>query len=158
MRIFSSLLLCLAFQCSADNISGTVVGVTDGDTITLLDARGSSHKIRLAGIDAPEKAQAFGNQAKASLSELVFGREVTIDSSKRDKYGRIVGRVSVDGTDANLEQIKRGMAWHYKRYEFEQNPEERETYSDAEKGARAERHGLWLDSSPVPPWQFRRRD
>jgi Staphylococcal nuclease homologue len=99
-----------------------VVGVADGDIITVLDANKVRPKIRLAGIDTPEKSQPFGNRSKESLSDLVLPKTVTVDTDKRDKYQRNVGKVLVDGVDANLEQIRRGMAWHCKAYQCEHPP------------------------------------
>jgi endonuclease YncB( thermonuclease family) len=140
----------------ASDFSGMVVGVADGDTITVLDEQQKQHKVRLAGIDAPEKKQAFGTRSKVSLSALVYGRFVTVESSKSDRYGRQVGKVLVNGNDANLEQLKKGMAWHYKAYEREQPPADREVYSSAEELAKAGRVGLWRDAEPQPPWEFRK--
>jgi len=154
LPIFAALLLS-ALACNAATIEGKVVGVADGDTITVLDSTNTQHKIRLSGIDAPEKSQPFGNRSKQSLSDLVFSKPVTVDTDKRDKYKRNVGKVLVDGVDANLEQIKRGMAWHYKAYEREQPATDRKAYSDAEIEAKEARRGLWVDSEPVPPWKFR---
>ncbi len=140
----------------ADTLDGRVVGVTDGDTITVLDSQQREHKIRLMGIDAPEKAQPFGQNAKQSLSDLVFERTVAVDWQKLDRYGRIVGKVRVGGLDANLEQVRRGLAWHYKKYEGEQDPLDRATYSQAEIVARNGQRGLWADPMPVPPWDWRK--
>ena len=134
-----------------------VVGVADGDTITVLDTSKRQHRIRLAGIDAPEKRQAFGNRSNQSLSQMVFRRIVRVDYDKTDRYGRIVGKVMLGELDTNLEQIRRGMAWHYKDYEREQSAPDRRLYSDAELEARKARRGLWVDREPVPPWDFRRR-
>jgi endonuclease YncB( thermonuclease family) len=103
-------LLLAPLACTAATIEGRVVGVADGDTITVLDDNKVLHKIRLAGIDAPEKKQPFGQRSKQRLSDLVFDKAVTVETNKRDKYRREVGKVLVDGTDANLEQVKRGMA------------------------------------------------
>jgi endonuclease YncB( thermonuclease family) len=122
---------------------------------TVLDSTKTQHKIRLAGIDAPEKKQAFGQRSKESLSDLVFNREVQVETTKRDRYGREIGKVQVDGLDANLEQIKRGMAWHYKAYQREQSVLDRQSYAEAEEVARGARVGLWKDDQPVPPWDFR---
>lgn len=132
------------------------MGVADGDTITVLDSTNTQHKIRLSGIDAPEKSQPFGNRSNQSLSDLVFSKTVTVDTDKRDKYKRNVGKVLVDGVDANLEQVRRGMAWHYKAYEREQPAIDRKAYSDAEDAAKGARWGLWADAEPVPPWEYRR--
>lgn len=148
-------LLLAALTCGAATIDGKVVGVSDGDTITVLDANNAQHKIRLSGIDAPEKKQPFGQRSKESLSDLVYDKAVAVETNKRDKYKRNVGKVLVDGLDANLEQIRRGMAWHYKAYEREQPAIDRKVYADAETEAKAARRGLWADAEPVPPWDFR---
>jgi endonuclease YncB( thermonuclease family) len=131
------------------------VAIADGDTVTLLDISKTQHKIRLAGIDAPEKSQPFGQRSKESLSDLVFNKEVTVETTKLDKYRREIGKVLVDGLDANLEQVKRGLAWHYKQYQQEQSAQDRESYSQAEVQARGARVGLWKDEQPVAPWEFR---
>jgi endonuclease YncB( thermonuclease family) len=150
------LLICLQWVAHADVLLGHVVAVSDGDTITVLDETKQRHVIRLMGIDAPEKAQAFGQSSKESLSELVFNKEVSITWFKKDRYGRTVGQVRLDDTDVCLEQIKRGLAWHYKQYEREQSVEDRLRYADAEKEARITSTGLWTDSSAVEPSKFRR--
>ena len=133
-----------------------VVSIEDGDTIIVLNEINENHKIRLQGIDAPEGGQGFGNRSRQNLSELVAGKEVTVEWFKRDRYGRIVGKVSLDGSDVCLEQIKAGMAWHYKYYQSEQSNEDRELYANAETAARVRKQGLWSDANPIPPWDFRR--
>lgn len=151
--------LTLAFCINiawADILTGRVVGVTDGDTITVLDGSNTQHKIRLGGIDAPEKKQAFGNASKKSLSDLVYNKQVDVDWYKYDRYGRIVGKVIVDVVDVNLEQIKRGMAWYYKKYKGELVLEDRLSYLHAQEEAEAEQLGLWVDIKPIAPWDFRR--
>lgn len=150
------LLLCLtAAQSMAALIVGRVVGITDGDTITVLDARHVQHKIRLSGIDAPEKSQPFGQRSKENLSAWVFDRHVTVETEKTDRYGRSVGKIVLNGIDINLEQIKQGFAWHYWKYASEQPEGERHRYGQAEKAARAQRAGLWRDAAPVAPWDWR---
>jgi endonuclease YncB( thermonuclease family) len=144
-------------MAAAKVIHGRVVGVSDGDSVTVLDAQKTQYKIRLAGIDAPERAQAYGQKAKESLSDLVFGKLVDVEWSKQDRYGRIVGMITLAGVDINLEQIKRGMAWHYKQYQNEQSPEDREAYAESESQARDKRMGLWLDPAPIEPSVFRRK-
>lgn len=141
----------------AATISGRVVGVADGDTITVLDSTNTQHKIRLAGIDAPEKKQAFGNVSKKSLSDMVFNQLVDVEWYKEDRYGRKVGKVLVSNTDVNLEQIKRGMAWFYKKYKGELEQEDRISYVQAQQGAESKQTGLWIDSNPIPPWDFRKQ-
>jgi len=140
----------------ADELQGQVVGIADGDTVTVLDASDTQHKIRLKSIDAPERGQAFGQASKRNLSALIFGKLVTIQFSKRDRYGRIVGRVIFNGQDICLEQVRSGYAWHYTEYEREQSPAERRAYAEAEAEAREQKRGLWRDSSPVAPWDYRR--
>ncbi len=150
------------------DFTGKVVAVADGDTITVLHDT-EQVKIRLAGIDAPEKAQAFGNVAKQRMSDLVFEKEVRIDDRKKDKYERTVGRVWVAPAeclasdcpktlDAGMALLTMGLAWHYKKYATEQPEVEREQYSFAETEARGKRVGLWRDAEPVPPWEWRHRE
>ena len=138
-------------------VEGRVVGVSDGDTITVLDDAKTQHKIRFAGIDAPEKGQAFGERSKQSLSALVFQKRVEARCHKKDRYGREVCAVFVSLRDVGLEQIRAGMAWHYKEYQHEQPTQDRLIYAQEEENARASRVGLWKDSKPVAPWEWRRR-
>ncbi len=149
--------LLASFVAQAETITGRVVGVADGDTITVIDAANQQHKIRLSGIDAPEKYQPFGQASKQSLSDQVYDRQVAVETAKTDRYGRVVGKVMVSGKDTNLEQIKRGLAWHYRKYENEQPIDDRVTYRKAEDEARAARRGLWSEANQVPPWEWRKR-
>lgn len=137
-------------------LEGKVVSVHDGDTITLLDAAKRQHKIRLAGIDAPELSQAFGRVSRQHLADQVSGRTVVIKWTKRDKYQRLVGKVLLAGRDINITQIEAGLAWHYKKYATEQSPEDRQRYARAEEQSRAARLGLWQDGRSVPPWEYRK--
>lgn len=155
MRLLFIALLALSFGCSADTISGRVVAVSDGDTIKVLDSERRQHTIRLSGIDAPEKAQPFGQRSKESLSRMVYGKDVAVEWSKRDKYGRIVGKVLLDGTDANLEQIKAGLAWFYRRYAKELAAGDAPAYEQAEKAALQQKKGLWSEGFATPPWEWR---
>lgn len=148
--------LAAQIQAHADTYFGRVVGVSDGDTVTVLDTSMVPHKVRLSGIDAPEKKQPFGQRSKESLSNIVFDRWVSVETDKRDRYGREVGKILKDGVDANLEQIKLGMAWHYKAYELEQSILDRKVYADSEIAARSRKIGLWVEASPSPPWDFRK--
>ena len=104
-------LFLLACSAHAETLTGRVVGIADGDTVTVLDANRQQHKIRLAGIDAPEKTQPFGDRSKQNLSTLVFDKQVAVEWKKQDRYGRTVGKVLINGIDANLAQVKAGMAW-----------------------------------------------
>lgn len=144
-----------ASPAAAATLRGRVVAVADGDTITVLDAARRRERVRLAGIDAPESRQPFGAAAKRSLAALVFGVDVEVEYSKRDRYGRIVGRVLREGRDAGLAQVEAGLAWHYLRYANEQSPQDRAAYARAESDARALRRGLWADRAPLAPWEWR---
>ena len=151
----TSFILALGFAVTAFAYEARVVGVSDGDTITVLDGNKEQHKIRLAGIDAPEKGQEFGSKAKEHLSDLVYGKTVNLPDAKVDKYGRTVSRVLVGNTDAGLAMIQGGLAWHYKKYEIEQSPADRIRYSDAEVKARGSKIGLWSQAAPTRPEDFR---
>jgi endonuclease YncB( thermonuclease family) len=144
--------------CDAHTLRGKVVGVADGDTITVIDASRNSYRIRLAAIDAPERGQPFGQVSRQALAARVFHREVTVLWSKHDRYDRIVGKVMVDGVDVNLAQVADGMAWHYRLYQREQSREDAHAYAEAEAWARKRGLGLWADPKPVPPWLFRRSE
>jgi endonuclease YncB( thermonuclease family) len=117
MRI-TLLLALLITHClvQADTLTGRVVRVIDGDTIVVLDPSNAQHKIRLTGIDAPERKQAFGSKSKEYLPDSVAGKFVVVEYNKRDRYQRILGKVLLGDEDLNLEQIRAGLAWHYKKY------------------------------------------
>jgi endonuclease YncB( thermonuclease family) len=163
--------LILYSPALADTLQGKVVKIADGDTVTIADDSGMKHRIRLAGIDAPEKDQPYGDISTQSLVELVSSKTVTIEYGKRDRYERIVGKVLVDPPgevfcmaidcvkkiDAGLEQIKAGLAWHYKHYQMEQSEEDRGLYSEAALEARRKPIGLWKDDEPMAPWVWRRK-
>jgi endonuclease YncB( thermonuclease family) len=150
-------MLLAVFVCDAlaATLEGRVVGVSDGDTVTVLTAENRQFKIRLSGIDAPEKKQPFGTFAKETLSRQLFGHAVVVEWTKTDRYGRIVGKVEVDGVDANLEQVREGSAWVYTQYLGELPIADRKRYVEAERLAKAEHRGLWRDRNPEPPWQWR---
>ena len=140
----------------AEIIVGRVIAVSDGDTIKVLDDTKRLFVIRLMGIDAPEKAQPFGQRSKQSLSDLVFHDRVEVQWSKRDRYSRLIGKVLLaDGSDVCLEQIRAGLAWHYKQYANEQPEELRLSYANAEQQARQGKVGLWGVPNQIPPWEFR---
>ncbi len=162
MKLFKFLAGCLAsvvlpLPILAATLEGVVIGVSDGDTVTVLDSRKQQHKIRLSGIDAPEKSQPFGEESRRSLSDMVFSKFVSIVWEKQDRFGRTVGKILINAQDINLEQIRHGMAWHYKAYAHEQPMEDREMYGDVEMTARKAGQGLWLDPSPIAPWDYRRQ-
>lgn len=137
-------------------ISGRVIALADGDTITVLDEARTQRKVRLAGIDAPERGQAFAQVSREHLADLIAGKFVTVSYYKCDRHGRLVGSVLLNGRDVGLAQIEAGMAWHFKRYAGEQSAAERQAYARAEERARSNGVGLWVDQNPVPPWEWRK--
>jgi endonuclease YncB( thermonuclease family) len=142
-------------QPAASGPTGRVQRVGDGDTLTVRTANGRDTIVRIQGIDASELGQPFSRISKGNLEELTLGREVEVLGQKTDRFGRTVGRVTVDGKDAGLEMLRRGYAWHFKRYEHEQSEEDRSAYAQAEIAARTQRLGLWRDPAPQPPWEYR---
>ena len=164
-RYLIILFTTLVTSTAAADISGKVVAVTDGDTIRILDNSSTQHKIRLTGIDAPEKAQPFGNASRKHLASLVAGKEVRVETSKNDRYGRVLGKVWVQPQNcsacgktlnANLAQILAGMAWWYQDYAKDQPAQDRARYESAVKEARKGKLGLWSEPDPIPPWAWRR--
>src|SRR5262245_49872803 len=136
LLILFALFLPVTAQQPQQTITGRVVAIADGDTLTVLDASQQRHRIRLDGIDSPESNQAFGDKAKKSLSDLVFGKTVTVASSKTGRYGCIVGKVMLNGKDINLEQIRRGCAWFYRKDADEMSRIDAKMYELAETDAR----------------------
>lgn len=144
------LLLCLILPAHARTLTGRVVSISDGDTLTLLAGK-TQYKIRLAQIDAPEKDQPFGQRARQSLAELAFGQTLEAKVEAEDRYGRLVATLWSGGTNINLEQVRRGMAWVYVHYPH--SPQ----ILDAERQARHAQRGLWSQTHAVPPWDWRRQ-
>ena len=136
-------------------IEGKVINVHDGDTVTVLDQNDKKFHIRLQGIDAPELKQEFGSVSQQNLSRLVLDKQVTIVWNKVDKYRRTVGTIMLDGQDMNIEQVKAGLAWHFKKYADEQEPQDRISYAAAEQQARTAKLGLWQDPNPTAPGDWR---
>jgi len=144
-------ILALSVVGFAADYKGKVVGVTDGDTITVL-RHGTGERIRLNGIDCPEKAQAFGNGAKQATSQLAFGKEVTVQAHGLDKFDRTIADVILpDGVNLNQELVRKGWCWWYRKY-----APENMTLEKLEADARAAQAGLWRDPNPIPPWVFRK--
>ena len=140
----------LASNAHAAELTGRVVAVADGDTLTLLVDR-QQVRVRLADIDAPERAQPFGTRSRQSLHELCHGKTASIEGHGKDRYGRVIGTATCHSKNANAEQVRRGMAWVYDRYARPDSP----LYALQEE-ARSTRRGLWADLQPVPPWEWRR--
>jgi endonuclease YncB( thermonuclease family) len=128
-----------------------VVGITDGDTLTLLTDRREQLRVRLAEIDTPESGQPYGARSRQLLSDLVFRKSVRVDVRDTDRYGRTVGRVYAGAQDVSAEMVRRGAAWVYRRYSSDAN------LLRLEQVARAERRGLWAlpEAQRVPPWEWR---
>lgn len=150
-----ALLLSWHLFAHAEVLFAKVVGITDGDTITVLDADKTEHKVRLMGIDAPEKKQDFGAASIKALSNYIYQKEVTVEYKKLDKYKRKVGKVILDKQDICLAMIELGMAWHYKEYEKEQSITDSDLYRQAELKARESKIGLWHKEGAVKPSEFR---
>jgi endonuclease YncB( thermonuclease family) len=134
---------------AAAELVGEVVGVSDGDTIMVLDAGKTQHRVRLLGIDAPEDGQPFSAKAKQALSDRVFRKEVRLKLSGKDRYQRVLADVYLGDAWINKELVSDGFAWHYKQYD------KRPELADAETAAHAAKRGLWIDQKPVPPWEDR---
>ena len=147
-------LLLLFFACNTNDGSfqnGKVVGIADGDTFTMLTMANEQVKVRLYGIDCPEKAQDFGTVALQKLSDLIFGQIVRIDKKDVDRYGRTVAIVyNNKGLNVNEEMLRSGVAWHYK--EYDQNP----AWDDLMLQAQYKKLGLWAQPNPTPPWSWRK--
>ena len=151
-HLIAYLILLLPLQALAADYPARVVGVTDGDTLTVLESEKTQVKIRLHGVDAPEAGQDFGSRAKQAASELAFGKDVTIREVDRDRYGRTVADVILaDGKSLNLTMIDRGLAWWYRQY-APKDP----SFMRAEVCAKRAHLGLWSQPNPIPPWDWRK--
>lgn len=155
-----ALLSLMAFSASADTLTGHIVAVQDGDTLTLLDVSQHQHRIRLAEVDAPEighgknrPGQPFGQQSKQSLSDLAYDRYATASCPSTDRYGRSVCTVYVNDVSVNAQQVARGYAWVYRQYAPANSP-----LYKLETQARASGIGLWQERTPTPPWEWRHKE
>ena len=134
---------------AAEPVEWKVVSVHDGDTLTAVDASNTQHKVRLAGIDAPETKQPFGTKARERLAELTLRKVVRVNVHSHDQYGRLVADIEAAGQGVNKRMVADGMAWHYARYSKDAG------LAGAERQARAAHRGLWADKAPVAPWEWR---
>lgn len=155
-KIFIWIFLFAVELVLAEDITGGVFSVHDGDTITL-QTSSDTKKVRLAGIDAPELKQPYGPESRDALKQDILNQTVTVETSKQDKYGRSVGKLIFNGEDINLKQVSRGMAWVYTDYLKELSKEDQQLYLDAEKSAQKAQVGLWQDESPTAPWTYRKQ-
>ena len=133
------------------SFEGNVIRVTDGDTITVRTGE-VNFRVRLHGIDAPERGQPFGTKARDALSEMVAGKVITVKVMDVDRYGRLIGLLSLGDTAVNLEMLLKGFAWHYKDYDSSKS------FAEAEASARREQRGLWAEPNPVAPWDWRKKN
>jgi len=150
MQLFKTLLILLIITLSihAETIQGKVIGVMDGDTVKVL-VKKKQYKIRLYGIDAPEKNQAFGTKTKKALSKKIFGKNVKVKITDIDKYGRSIGTIFYMNRNINLEMVQEGFAWWYQKYSNDVK------LAKAEKQARKNKLGIWSHKTQIPPWEFR---
>ena len=164
IRLTALVALTVCSSSPFADVLGRVVAVTDGDTLNVLDTDNVQHKVRLTGIDAPERGQPYGTKSRDHLASMVAGKEVRVESEKNDLYGRTLGKVWVRPSDcpscgktldANLAQVTAGMAWWYCYYKKEQFPEDRGRYKSAEDEAKAKKWGLWADPNPINPYEWR---
>lgn len=151
--IFLLAFLLVASSAIAQTLTGKVVRVADGDTVTVLVDGNQQKRVRLYGIDAPEKRQAFGQKSREALARIVAGKTVSVDVIDVDRYGRSVGVITTDGINANREMINSGLAWVYTRYCKKTFCRE---WESLEQSARRAKRGLWRDGNPVPPWEWRK--
>jgi len=157
LAVFVALLIASA-ALHAEVLTGRVIKIADGDTITILDGDNHQYRVRVAGIDAPERKQPYYEASKQNLARLAFGRTATVEWRKHDKYRRIVGNVRVAGEDVGLAQVRAGLAWWYRDFARDQTPQDRKLYEAAELDARGSRLGLWRDPAPLEPKRARHPD
>lgn len=145
------LLTVLFFICltTTETMTGKVVKVTDGDTVVILTAGKKQERIRLLDIDAPERKQPYYDKASSYLSEMVFGKRVTVEYSKRDRYGRVLGTVYVDGKNVNEEMIRAGLAWNY---HYSKN----QKHAELETEAKEKKLNIFSVPNPINPYDYRR--
>lgn len=154
--LFAGLLLFCLQSAYADTFKGYVTHITDGDTLTLVDVQKRQHKIRIDGIDAPERVQPFGSESQSNLGRLTFQKSATAECRKRDKEGLMRCKISVDGRDIGLQQIADGLAWSLQKDGHAQSSEDRAIYIQAETMAKLRRSGLWSQTNPTPPWNWKK--
>ena len=153
----------LSIYCVRADFTAKVQRVVDGDTIHVVNKAGKKFKVRLTGIDAPEKNQPYGLASTYKLNEILINKWVLLISKPNngnlysiDRYNRILAKVIYDGRDINLLQVSRGYAWHFKRYQKQQSSLDRESYSRAEIDAKKNELGLWGEKNPIAPWKWRK--
>ncbi|WP_101690765.1 thermonuclease family protein [Dysgonomonas massiliensis] len=146
------LLIVLSLPIQSKTLKGKIVRVSDGDTIVLLDSTNTQHRIRLDGIDCPEKGQPFGRKATDFLKELTTGKTIIVEWEKKDRYNRILGVVYADNINVNKELLKNGLAWHYKHFNNDQE------LADLEQQAKDKKLNIWSEKNPIEPYRWRKGD
>ncbi|MBT5166712.1 MAG: thermonuclease family protein [Nitrosomonadales bacterium] len=153
----------LSYSVVRADFSAKVQRVVDGDTIYVVDNFGQKFKVRLTGIDAPEQNQPYGLASTYHLRELLLNKIVLLKSKPKkgkpysvDRYKRVLAKIILDRRDINLSQVLNGYAWHFKRYQKQQSPKDRELYSQAELHAEKNKLGLWDEKNPIAPWKWRK--
>ena len=144
-------LLALIYLAAADTLTGKVVRIADGDTVTIL-VGSNQVRVRLFGIDAPERGQDYSRKSKEALADLVFDKEVRVVVHDKDRYGRTVGDIYIGGLLVNEKMIKDGWAWNYAHYSKSKH------YAELEREAREAKRGLWAGKNPIPPWDYRAQE
>jgi micrococcal nuclease len=151
-----TLIIILIHQICYANEEGVIINVVDGDTVYLLNENQDKIKVRLLHIDAPELDQSYGKESKLALEHLILHKKVTVITDKKDKYKRLLGVISLDEVDVNLEMIKAGAAWHYKKYaKFDQAKDQYLIYDENQYQAKLKKRGLWRENA-IPPWLWRK--
>jgi micrococcal nuclease len=147
----TAFLLALTCLIGAETLTGKVVKIADGDTVTVL-VQGRRVKVRLWGIDAPERGQDYSKKSTEALADLVFGKEVRVVTHGHDRYGRTVGDIYIGSTFVNEKMVEDGWAWNYARYSHSKH------FAELEQGAREAKRGLWAGKAPIPPWDYRAQE
>jgi len=156
MKKLVFLISILFYQISYADVDGLIIKVVDGDTVQIKNADNETLKIRLKHIDAPELDQEFGNESKLILQRFILNKKVTVIGDKKDKYKRLLGVISLDEMDINLEMIKAGAAWHFKKYaKFDQTEYQYKIYDENEHQAKLKKIGLWKENA-ISPWLWRK--
>ena len=150
--LYTILLLSLSLSIQSKTLKGRIIKISDGDTVTLLDSTNTQHKIRLDGIDCPERKQPFGTKATNFVKKLTTGKTIVVEWEKKDRYGRILGYVYADGVNVNKELLKNGLAWHYKHYNEDQE------LAKLEQQAKDKKLNIWSDKNPIEPYRWRKGD
>jgi len=151
-----TLFIFLFYQTCIANEKGIIVNIVDGDTVHLLNENEEKLKVRLQHIDAPEIDQSYGKESKFLLEQLILNKKVTVVGDKKDKYKRLLGVISLDEMDINLEMIKAGAAWHFKKYaKFDQTEHQYKIYDENEHQAKLKKIGLWKENA-ISPWLWRK--